>query len=101
MRDVAEVAGVSVKTVSRVFNGEPNVRPDVRDRVESAVVSLGFRRNIVAKNLRTGSTTSSVGLVIADLLNPFYAAIAAAVEGGRQPTPGHDDDRQFRRGSDP
>jgi LacI family transcriptional regulator len=81
MRDVAELAGVSVKTVSRVFNGEPNVRPDVRERVESAVVSLGFRRNIVAKNLRTGATSSSVGLVIADLLNPFYAAIAAAVEG--------------------
>ena len=44
------------------------------------MVSLGFRRNIVAKNLRTGLPTSSVGLVIADLLNPFYAAIAAAVE---------------------
>lgn len=80
MRDVAELAGVSLKTVSRVFNREPNVRSDVRERVEAAVVSLGFRRNIVAKNLRTGLPTSSVGLVIADLLNPFYAAIAAAVE---------------------
>lgn len=80
MRDVAEFAGVSLKTVSRVFNREPNVRPDVRERVEEAAVRLGFRRNIVAKNLRTGSTASSVGLVIADLLNPFYAAIAAAVE---------------------
>ena len=47
---------------------------------QSAAVSLGFRRNIIAKNLRTGSATSSVGLVIADLLNPFYGAIATAVE---------------------
>jgi LacI family transcriptional regulator len=80
MRDVAEVAGVSLKTVSRVFNSEPNVRGDVRERVEAAVASLGFRRNIVAKNLRDGLATSSIGLVIADLLNPFYAAIATAVE---------------------
>ena len=80
MHDVADLAGVSLKTVSRVFNHEPNVRPDVRRRVERAVVSLGFRRNIVAKNLRTGVPTSSIGLVIADLLNPFYAAIATAVE---------------------
>ncbi len=80
MRDVAELAGVSLKTVSRVFNREPNVRPDVRERVEGAVASLGFRRNIVAKNLRDGLATSSIGLVIADLLNPFYAAIATAVE---------------------
>jgi LacI family transcriptional regulator len=80
MHDVAELAGVSVKTVSRVFNEEPNVRPDVRERVEHAVASLGFRRNIVAKNLRTGQATLSVGLVIADLRNPFYAAIATAVE---------------------
>lgn len=80
MRDVAERAGVSVKTVSRVFNGEPNVRSDMRASVEGAAVGLGFRRNMVAKNLRTGVTTSSVGLVIADLLNPFYAAIAQAVE---------------------
>jgi len=80
MHDVAELAGVSLKTVSRVFNHEPNVRPVIRGRVESAAVSLGFRRNIVAKNLRTGLPTSRVGLVIADLLNPFYAAIATAVE---------------------
>jgi LacI family transcriptional regulator len=80
MLDVAELAGVSLKTVSRVFNHEPNVRPAVRARVESAAVGLGFRRNIVAKNLRTGLSTSRVGLVIADLLNPFYAAIATAVE---------------------
>jgi len=80
MRDVADLAGVSLKTVSRVFNHEPNVRPPMRGRVESAAASLGFRPNIVAKNLRTGRQTSRVGLVIADLLNPFYAAIATAVE---------------------
>jgi LacI family transcriptional regulator len=80
MHDVAAQAGVSLKTVSRVVNAEPNVRADVRERVEAAVVTLGFRRNIVAKHLRTGQATGSVGLVIADLLNPFYAGIAMAVE---------------------
>jgi LacI family transcriptional regulator len=80
MRDVAELAGVSLKTVSRVFNSEPNVRDDVRLRVENAVATIGFRRNMVAKNLRTGQVVSSIGLVVADLLNPFYAAIATAVE---------------------
>jgi LacI family transcriptional regulator len=80
MRDVADAAGVSLKTVSRVFNREPNVRVDVRERVEGAAVAMGFRRNMTAKNLRTGEAVSSIGLVIADLLNPFYAAIATAVE---------------------
>jgi LacI family transcriptional regulator, galactose operon repressor len=80
MHDVAGLAGVSLKTVSRVFNHQPNVRPELRARVQRAAASVGFRPNIVAKNLRTGRATTSVGLVIADLLNPFYGAIATAVE---------------------
>ncbi len=79
MRDVANSAKVSLKTVSRVVNGEPDVRPETAARVEAAIEQLGFRRNEVAWSLRNGRA-GAVGLVIEDLSNPFYSAIAAAVE---------------------
>ena len=81
MCDVAGRAGVSLKTVSRVVNMEPGVRPAVQQRVEEAVAALGFRRNVVARSLRTGHHIGSIGLVVADLMNPFYSAVAKAVEG--------------------
>jgi len=79
MRDVASSADVSLKTVSRVVNGEPDVRPETAARVEAAIERLGFRRNEIAWSLRT-SRAGAVGLVIEDLSNPFYSAIARAVE---------------------
>jgi LacI family transcriptional regulator len=79
MRDVASSARVSLKTVSRVVNGEPEVRPETAARVEAAIERLGFRRNEVAWSLRNGRA-GAVGLVIEDLANPFYSAIAGAVE---------------------
>lgn len=79
MRDVANSANVSLKTVSRVVNGEPGVRPELVARVELAIEQLGFRRNEIASSLRRGRT-GAVGLVIEDLANPFYSAIAHAVE---------------------
>ena len=79
MRDVASSASVSLKTVSRVVNGEPDVRPETAARVEAAIERLGFRRNEVAWSLRNGRA-GAVGLVIEDLKNPFYSAIARAVE---------------------
>ena len=79
MRDVANSANVSPKTVSRVVNGESGVRPELVSRVESAIDQLGFRRNEIASSLRRGRA-GAVGLVIEDLANPFYAAIAHAVE---------------------
>ena len=80
MRDVAEAAGVSLKTVSRVVNLEPGVRPELQRRVEDAVASLGFRRNVAARSLRTGHRIGSIGLIVADLMNPFYSSVAKAVE---------------------
>jgi len=79
MRDVANSANVSLKTVSRVVNGESGVRPELVARVESAIDQLGFRRNEIASSLRRGRA-GAVGLVIEDLANPFYSAIAHAVE---------------------
>jgi LacI family transcriptional regulator len=80
MRDVAAAAGVSVKTVSRVVNDEPGVRPEVRQRVLDAVSLLGFRRNVAARSLRAGNSIGAVAVVVADLRNPFNAGIAEAVE---------------------
>ena len=79
MRDVASTAGVSVKTVSRVVNGEVGVRTETAARVDAAIGRLGFTRNDLASSLRRGRA-GALGLVIEDVANPFYAAIARAVE---------------------
>jgi LacI family transcriptional regulator len=79
MRDVASTAGVSLKTVSRVVNGEAGVRADTAARVEAAIARLGFARNDVARSLRDGKA-NALGLVIEDVANPFYSAIARTVE---------------------
>ncbi|MEV5711507.1 LacI family DNA-binding transcriptional regulator [Actinoallomurus sp. NPDC052274] len=80
MRDVARQAGVSLKTVSRVVNGEVGVRPDTAEKVNEAISALGFRRNDIARVLRGGKRTRSLGLVIKDVANPFYSQIARGVE---------------------
>jgi LacI family transcriptional regulator len=80
MLDVARVAGVSLKTVSRVVNKEPRVNEETRLKVEEAIRALGFRRNDIARNLRQGQTSLTVGLVIEDITNPFYAHLAYGVE---------------------
>jgi len=80
MRDVAEVAGVSLKTVSRVVNMEPGVDDRTAARVEGAIARLAYRRNNSARNLRKGISLAMIGLVIEDLRNPFYATVARAVE---------------------
>ena len=79
MRDVASSAGVSLKTVSRVVNREPGVHADTAARVEAAIATLGFARNDVARSLRHGRA-GAIGLVIEDVANPFYSAIARTVE---------------------
>jgi LacI family transcriptional regulator len=80
MRDVAERAQVSLKTVSRVINGEPGVASATAARVTQVIAELGFRRNDLARSLRQGSTSTTLGLVIEDVANPFYSAVAQAVE---------------------
>jgi len=80
MRDVAQRAHVSLKTVSRVINAEPGVAPATAERVGDAIAALGFQRNDLARSLRHGLSSSTLGLVIEDVANPFYSAIAQAVE---------------------
>ena len=78
MRDVAERAGVGLATVSRVVNELGSVRPATADRVRAAIVELGFQRNEVARALRPGQHSRTIGLLLGDLTNPFYATLAKA-----------------------
>ncbi|MEU9336796.1 LacI family DNA-binding transcriptional regulator [Streptomyces sp. NPDC048290] len=79
IKDVAAVAGVSVATVSRVLNAHPSVSAGARARVLTAVESLGYRPNAVARSLRTDQTRT-FGLVIPDVLNPYFTELARSVE---------------------
>ncbi len=80
MKDVAAAAGVGLKTVSRVVNGEPGVSEDTARRVRSVIDALGFRRNDGARLLRQGARTGSVGLLLEDVADPFYSQLSRAVE---------------------
>jgi LacI family transcriptional regulator len=81
MRDVAERAGVSFKTVSRVVNEEGGVSPDLAERVASAVIQLGYRPDGRARHLRQGDTTTgAIGFILVDVANPFFSSILRGIE---------------------
>lgn len=79
MKDVASRAGVALKTVSRVVNGEPGVTPETTKRVLGAIEDLGFRRNESARFLRTGRT-ATLGFIADDCSDPDLAAVCRSVE---------------------
>jgi LacI family transcriptional regulator len=86
LRDVAVAAGVSVKTVSRVVNGEPGVAAAVRERVAAFVAQLGYRPDVGARTLRRSDRRSaSIALLLEDLANPYSAALLRAVEDVARP----------------
>lgn len=80
MIDVARLSGTSLKTVSRVANGEPNVSAATTAKVRAAMDALGYRRNESASLLRRGQSTGSLALVLEDSSGPFFAALVIAVE---------------------
>src|SRR6266699_3760201 len=81
MRDVAALAGVSLKTVSRVVNGAPTVDADMAARVRRAAAQLNYRHNMTASNLRRGDRRSfMIGLMLEDVSNPYSSIIYRAVE---------------------
>ncbi len=81
MREVAALAGVGIKTVSRVLNDEPNVLPETAQRVHRAAAQLNYEINSVAGNLRrSGQSTKTVGLVVGNVANPFSGQVHAGVE---------------------
>ncbi|RSL34251.1 catabolite control protein A [Salibacterium salarium] len=77
--DVAREAGVSMATVSRVVNGNPNVKPATRKKVLDAIEGLGYRPNAVARGLASKKTTT-VGVIIPDISSIFFAELARGIE---------------------
>jgi LacI family transcriptional regulator len=86
IREVAESAGVSYATVSHVINNTRLVSPETRERVLAAMAALNYRPNALARSLRQGKT-NTIGLVLPDSANPFFAEISRSIE-----------DETFRKG---
>ncbi len=81
MKEVARLAGVSIKTVSRVINGEQHVSAAVTERVNKAAAQLDYRPDFTARSLRQSSrATKTVGLILDSVDNPFSAGLLRAVE---------------------
>jgi LacI family transcriptional regulator len=81
MRDVAEQAGVSFKTVSRVVNDEGGVSKALVERVEQAIAALGYRPDDRARHLRrSASRTGAIGFILVDVANPFFSSILRGIE---------------------
>jgi len=79
LADVAEQAGVSVMTVSRVVNDRPGVGERTRTRVRHAIATLGYRPNIVARGLKA-HRSRTIGLIVPDVTNPYFPAIVRGAE---------------------
>src|ERR1051326_3895631 len=81
MREVAALAGVGLKTVSRVVNGEPGVSPELTARVSEALRLLDYRPDSNASSLRRADRrTATIGLLLEDVANPFSSAVNRAIE---------------------
>lgn len=79
VQDVANRAGVSVGTVSRVVNNVPGVTPAVVQKVQAAIEELGWRPNVAAQNIRS-SASRMIGFIFSDIRNPLYASMTKAAE---------------------
>lgn len=81
LKEVAQLAGVSITTVSRVMNDSGKVNPDTLQRVQRAMRKLGYQPNRVAQRLRTTKGQSKMlGLIIPDIQNQFYSSIVRGIE---------------------
>jgi DNA-binding LacI/PurR family transcriptional regulator len=79
IREVAKAAEASVGTVSAVINGAPHVTEQTRRRVQQSIADLGYEPNTAARSLKR-QRSSSIGLVVPDLHNPFFASVAEGVQ---------------------
>ncbi|MGV3548620.1 LacI family DNA-binding transcriptional regulator [Rhizobium sp.] len=79
LQDVASTAGLSPATVSRFLNGSLNLPPETAERINTAIAKLNYRPNPHARSLSRGRS-DTIGLVVPDVANPFFARLAAAVE---------------------
>src|SRR5438067_8488414 len=81
MRQVAALAKVSIKTVSRVVNREPGVSPRLAKRVLAATERLSYRHNLTASSLRrSDGRSATIGVVLEDVANPFSSALHRSIE---------------------
>ncbi|MBM9514903.1 LacI family DNA-binding transcriptional regulator [Desulfogranum marinum] len=83
IKDVAEAAGVSTATVSRVLSNKPHVREEVKKRVMAVVKKLNYQPNRVAQSLRS-NTSRIIALIVADIENPFFQRVSRAVDDAAQ-----------------
>ena len=79
MNDVAAAADVSIFTVSAVLNGTATVSDELRARVTAAIKQTGYKRNILARGLKTG-VTRTIGLTVGDINNPFYTEVVSVIQ---------------------
>jgi LacI family transcriptional regulator len=79
LEDVARVAGVGAMTVSRTINSHPYVSEKTAKKVRAAILQLGYRPNQAARML-TGQLSRSIGLIVPDLADPFFAVVSHAVQ---------------------
>ncbi|CAM5732528.1 HTH-type transcriptional repressor PurR [Streptomyces hirsutus] len=75
LKDVAQRAGVSIKTVSNVVNNYQHVTPKMRAKVQQAIDELGYRPNLTARHLRKGRT-GIIALAVPEFGNPYFAELA-------------------------
>jgi len=83
IKDVADAAGVSTATVSRVLANKPHVREEVKKRVMAVVKDLNYQPNRVAQSLRS-NTSRIIALIVADIENPFFQRVSRAVDDAAQ-----------------
>ena len=79
IRDVADLAGVSTATVSRVLAGIGSPKPATAAAVHQAVIELGYRPSAVARSLRM-RRTQTLGLIVTDIQNPFFPELVQAAD---------------------
>ena len=77
--DVAHQAGVSMATVSRVVNGNPNVRPKTREKVMKVIKELNYHPNVIARGLAS-KRTRYIGVHLPDITNPYYSSLALGID---------------------
>ena len=78
LKDVGDWVGVSAKTVSNVVNNTGWVRQDLKDRIQAAIIELGYRPNVAARHLRNGRS-GMITLAVPDVAQPYFAALASAI----------------------
>lgn len=84
IREVAAVAGVSVSTAARAVNGKTTVDPELAAKVRGAVAMLGYRKQRAAGSLR-GARSGTVGVIVDDVTNPFFATVLRGIENVARP----------------